>query len=60
MSIPLNPPPPNLPLAPAEWSRMYQDQFSNVLRLYFKNLNSTVEDTLVQVSSNQTLIWLNM
>lgn len=60
MSIPLNPPPPNLPLAPAQWNKQYQDQFANVLRLYFNSLNHTVDETLVQVSSNQTLIWLNM
>ena len=36
---------PNLPISPVEFSQQYQDQFSNVLRLYFNsidNLNQTV------------------
>lgn len=32
--------PPNLPLAPEEYERQYQEQLNNVLRLYF-NLLST-------------------
>lgn len=30
---------PNLPLAPNQWDRQYQDQFANVLRLYFNQLS---------------------
>ncbi len=30
---------PNLPLAPKEWDPRYQDQYSNVLRLYFNRLD---------------------
>lgn len=30
--------PPNLPLAPEEYARQYQDQLNNVLRLYFNLL----------------------
>ena len=33
-------PAPNLPLAPAEWEQRYQDQFANVLRLYFNRLDN--------------------
>ena len=33
---------PNLPLAPEEWDRRYQDQFANVLRLYFNQLSGTL------------------
>lgn len=36
---------PNLPIGPVEYSQQYQDQFGNVLRLYFNeldNLNQTV------------------
>lgn len=33
---------PNLPLAPEEWERRYQDQFANVLRLYFNQLSQTL------------------
>lgn len=33
---------PNLPLAPREWDARYQDQFSNVLRLYFNQLSNAL------------------
>jgi hypothetical protein len=33
---------PNLPLAPQEWDRRYQDQFANVLRLYFNRLDDFI------------------
>lgn len=33
---------PNLPLAGAEYTRQYQDQFANVLRLYFNRLNNNL------------------
>lgn len=32
--------PPNLPLAPEEYERGYQDQLNNVLRLYFMLLSA--------------------
>jgi len=32
--------PPNLPLAPGEYDSRYQEQFNNVLRLYFNQLNN--------------------
>jgi hypothetical protein len=32
---------PNLPLATEEYSRQYQDQLNNVLRLYFNRIDST-------------------
>ena len=31
---------PNLPIAPVEYSQQYQDQFNNVLRLYFTQLDN--------------------
>jgi len=31
---------PSLPLAPREWDARYQDQFANVLRLYFNRLDN--------------------
>lgn len=34
--------PPNLPVAQNEYTRLYQEQFNNVLRLYFNQLNSNV------------------
>lgn len=35
---------PNLPLAPDAWDRRYQDQFANVLRLYFNQLSGNLID----------------
>lgn len=37
-----NPAPPNLPLATTEYERRYQDQYSNVLRLYFNRLGNAL------------------
>jgi hypothetical protein len=37
-----NPAPPNLPLGPDQYERRYQDQFSNVLRLYFNRLQNAL------------------
>jgi hypothetical protein len=36
----LNVTPPNLPLAPTEYERRYQDQLNNVLRLFFNQLSN--------------------
>ena len=35
---------PNLPLAPEQWDRRYQDQFANVLRLYFNQLSGVLQE----------------
>mgnify|MGYP006277877367 CR=1 FL=1 len=35
---------PNLPLAPVEWNSRYQDQFANVLRLYFNQLSQLLQE----------------
>ncbi len=47
--------PPNLPLATPEYSKAYQDQLNNVLRLYFNRLQSILgqlvaSDTSVPIS----------
>jgi hypothetical protein len=34
--------PPNLPVSPPQYSAAYQNQYSNVLRLYFNALSSTL------------------
>ncbi|WP_396190712.1 hypothetical protein, partial [Flavobacterium sp.] len=39
---------PNLPIGPVDYSQQYQDQFSNVLRLYFNQI-----DNFCQPFSNQ-------
>jgi hypothetical protein len=33
---------PNLPLAPEKWNRQYQDQFANVMRLYFNRIDNFI------------------
>ena len=38
----INPAPPNLPLATDQYERRYQDQFANVLRLYFNQLKNAL------------------
>jgi hypothetical protein len=39
----LSPAPPNLPLADNDYTRHYQDQLNNVLRLYFTQLRNVTE-----------------
>ena len=41
---------PSLPVAPAEYERLYQDQYSNILRLYFNRLDAI----LAQLDTNAT------
>ena len=41
-----NPAAPNLPLATALYERQYQDQYSNVLRLYFNQLDNAFASLL--------------
>ena len=40
----INPAPPSLPLGPEEYERRYQDQYSNVLRLYFNQLRNSLSE----------------
>lgn len=35
---------PNLPVAPGEWNEQFQNQFSNVLRLYFNQLSGLLRE----------------
>lgn len=46
--------PPNLPLAPKDWNSQYQDQLSNILRLYFNRL-SQLTGSLVGTRGGQFL-----
>jgi hypothetical protein len=34
--------PPGLPVAPSEYQQRYQDQFANVLRLYFNSISNAI------------------
>ena len=40
----INPAPPNLPLGTDQYERRYQDQYSNVLRLYFNQLRNSLTE----------------
>ena len=42
----INPAPPNLPLGTDQYERRYQDQFTNVLRLYFNQLRNSLSELL--------------
>jgi len=44
----INPAPPNLPLGTDQYERRYQDQFTNVLRLYFNQL----QNALTEITGN--------
>lgn len=50
MAIPLNtllpPKAPNLPIGQVEYNRQYQDQFNNALRIYFNQLDNTLQTLL--------------
>jgi hypothetical protein len=44
-----NPTPPNLPIAPVEYSQAFQDQLSNVLRLYFNQVNNSLNGLVLPI-----------
>ena len=44
------PPPPNLPLAPSGYDSRYQEQFNNVLRLYFNRLDAILRQIVATTS----------
>ena len=46
MSFLEHPVPPNLPLAPGEYDSRYQEQFNNILRLYFNRLGGNLSSLL--------------
>jgi hypothetical protein len=61
-----NPAVPNLPLAPDQWDRRYQDQFANVLRLYFNQLRTGLgvvvdnqNELLSQAERDLTIVWIS-
>ena len=59
MSIPIAFIAPNLPLAAEEYERGLEERFRNAERVYFALLDNQNRVINEQVSSNQTLIWLN-
>ena len=60
MSIPVNAVAPNLPLPTDEYQRLSQQTLTNVLRLYFNQLDSFNAISIEQMNANQTLTWLSM
>ena len=57
---------PNLPLGTVEYERQYQDQFTNVLRLYFNQLNIGLNGVIsnqntmqTQINHDLTLVWIS-
>ena len=51
--------PPNLPIAPAAYEQRYQDQFANVLRLFFTRLTNKVNAPLPHGSFYDTTTQTN-
>jgi hypothetical protein len=53
---------PSLPLAPIEYSRQYQDQLNNVLRLYFNRVDAILDqlktDAIIPALTNYTVATL--
>jgi len=52
---PINPAPPNLPYAPEEYNTNYQEKLTNVLRLFFNQLNDVLT-TLINAYITNTSI----
>jgi len=59
MTIPTNFVAPNLPIPAEEYAKAEEQRFRNILRLYFNLLDNTNSVTNEQVSTTQTLMWLN-
>ena len=41
---------PNLPIGPVEYSQQYQDQLTNVLRLYFSQIDNFTQAVTIPLS----------
>lgn len=51
--------PPNLPVAPGQYERRYQDQFSNALRLFFTSLTNEINSPIPHASYYDTTTQAN-
>lgn len=60
MTIPANVVAPNLPLPPDEYQRLAQQTLTNVLRLYFNQLDTFDSIAAEQMNTSQALIWLSI
>jgi len=52
---PINPAVPNLPLAPVQYESQYGDKLTNVLRLFFNQLNSALTILINSYITNTTI-----
>ena len=59
MGVISNVAPPNLPIAPQEYERRYQDQFANVLRLFFNSVANKVNAPIPHASYYDTTTQTN-
>ena len=59
MAAPRGVVPPNLPVAPVQYESRYQDQFSNVLRLFFTRLTNYVNAPTAHASYFDTTTQTN-
>lgn len=59
MSAPRGVIPPNLPVAPVDYQQRYQDQFSNVLRLFFNTVTNYINGPLAHASYYDTTTQTN-
>ena len=59
MSIPANFVAPNLPIPAEEYDKSEEQRYRNILRLYFNLLDNANFVNNEQVSTTQTLNWLN-
>jgi len=53
---PINPAPPNLPLAPDQYDRQYGDKLNNVLRLFFNQLNDILTTLVSTYITNTSIV----
>lgn len=60
MSSNLVPAAPNLPLPAQEFSQQYLNVLTNVLRLYFNGISSSVQTSANDIATLTTLTWLDM
>jgi len=51
---------PNLPISASQYSQQYEDQFSNVLRLYFNQLDSVNAQNVTAINNLNVNTWMSL
>lgn len=59
MAAPRGVVPPNLPVAPVDYQQRYQDQFANVLRLFFSTITNYINSPVAHASYYDTTTQTN-